>query len=54
MPVRAICNFIYVYCKPRGDGVTQDDIDKYDSELYADPADAALQRSLIQRMQMGG
>ena len=52
MPVRAICNFVYVLLKPKGDGVTQDDIDKYDAELYADPADEALQLSLIE--QMGG
>lgn len=37
MPVRGVCNFVYVYLRPKGDGVTQDDLDKWDAELYADP-----------------
>ena len=40
--------------KPAGDGVTQEDVDKFDADLYADPADEALQLSLIERMRMGG
>lgn len=37
MPVRAVLNFVYVYCKPSGEGVKQEDIDQYDAELYANP-----------------
>jgi hypothetical protein len=47
-----VCNFVYVLLKPSGDGVSQDDIDKFDAELYADPTDELTQLSLIE--QMGG
>jgi hypothetical protein len=52
MPVRAVLNFVYVLLKPKGDGVTQEDIAAYDAELYADPAEEEIRLSLIQ--QMGG
>lgn len=50
MPVRALLNFVYVLLKPSGDGVTQEDLDRFDAELYADPAAEALQLSLIEQM----
>jgi hypothetical protein len=50
MPVRAVLNFVYVYLRPKGDGVTQEDIEKWDAELYADPGDEALRLSLINRL----
>jgi len=52
MPVRAICNFVYVYLRPSGDGVTQEDLDKWDDQLYAHPDDDGARVSLI--TQLGG
>jgi len=52
MPVRALLNFVYVLLKPSGDGVGQEDLDRFEADLYADPDDEALQLSLIE--QMGG
>lgn len=37
MPVRAVLNFVYVYLRPKGDGVKQEDLDEWEAELYADP-----------------
>jgi len=52
MPPRAILNFVYFHLRPSGEGVTQEDLDKFDVDLYTDPADEARQLSLIE--QMGG
>lgn len=52
MHPRAVLNFVYVLLRPSGDGVTQEDIDKYEADLYA-PADGD-QRLLTLMDQIGG
>lgn len=52
MPVRAVLNFTYVYLRPKGDGVTEEDLEKWDAELYANPADERILISL--NRQLGG
>lgn len=52
MPPRAALNFVFVLLRPSGDGVTQEDLDKYEADLYA-PLDG--DRPLLTLMdQIGG